>query len=278
MPIRTIDLNHIHQITEIDFTSIINELLDDPLGMNIIQLNNITELSPAIAAEFTNLKINTEIELKSLSALNEETAVELSKFKGSLILGNAFFKHDVLERLMLHTGALELAGVQKINSTQAEILKSYKGNAFDLSALQTLDDNCAISLARYSGEYLGLSSLKILDAFNAQAFSTYEGHLFIDGVKEINTESLSNLCNHPFSMNMDGLESLDDDSATAFSRKKGNHLSLRGIKLFSDFAAEAFITHQRTVVLSKSVMMSESASDALKKNQLVEFSNYPWTT
>ena len=278
MPIRTIDLNHIHQITEIDFTTIINEILDDPLGMNIIQLNNITELSPAIAAEFTNLKINTEVELKNLSVLNEETAIELSKFKGSLILGNAFFEHDVLERLMLHTGALELSGLENIIGIQADILKNYYGNVLDLSALQNLDHECAFSLANFSGKYMSLNALKVLDAFNARAFSTYEGHLFIDGVKEITTESISNLCNHPFSMNMDGLETLDDDSALAFSRKKGNHLSLRGITSFSDFAAEAFITHQRTVVLSKSVMMSESASDALKKNQLVEFSNYPWTT
>jgi hypothetical protein len=178
---------------------------------------------------------------------------------------------------MLHTGALELAGLENITRIQAEILKNYSGNVLDLSALQKLDHECAVSLAKFSGKYMSLNALKVLDAFSAKALSTFNGHLFLDGIEELTTESLLNLCNHPFSMNMDGLQSLDQDSSLAFSRKKGNHLSLRGLTSFSDFAAEAFITHHRTVVLSKSVMMSEFASDALKKNQLVEFSNYPWS-
>ncbi len=277
MAIRTVALNHIYNINELNFTGILNELQDDPLTMDIFQLNKITELSPSLAAEFTNMKINSEIELKSLSVLNEETAIELSKFKGSLILGNAFFEQKVLERLMLHTGALELAGLENITRIQAEILKNYSGNVLDLSALQKLDHECAVSLAKFSGKYMSLNALKVLDAFSAKALSTFNGHLFLDGIEELTTESLLNLCNHPFSMNMDGLQSLDQDSSLAFSRKKGNHLSLRGLTSFSDFAAEAFITHHRTVVLSKSVMMSEFASDALKKNQLVEFSNYPWS-
>ncbi len=267
-----INLNHLQELNTDSLKTIINESKMHRNQMLVLQLNNISTLSPSIFKSFSEFTINTTIELKSLNELDLKTAIGLSRFKGLLILGNPSFDPDALKILMVQRGAMELCGLENLSVGLSAILKQYQGNVLDLSALQSLHQEDAAELAQYKGEFLSLNGLKLLSPNTAAALSHYHGHLFLDGIAWLPPETLKNLCKHAGKMNLDGLLLIGTEEAKLLAAKSGNHLSLRGISSIADEALEQFFIKKRTVVFCSQIRMSDWAKKNSLSEGLVEFS------
>jgi len=268
-----INLNHLEELDTDSLKMVIQESKLHQTKMFVLQLNNLSLLSPSISKYFNEFTINTTIELKSLNKLDLKTAIGLSRFKGLLILGNQSFDPDALKILMVQQGAMELCGLENLSVGLSAILKQYQGNVLDLSALQNLHQEDAAELAQYKGEFLSLNVIKVLSPDTAAAISRYYGHLFLDGIECLPLESLRKLCKHAFKMNLDGLLSIGTKKAKLLAAKSGNHLSLRGISSIADEALEQFLIKKRTVVFSSQIKMSDWAKKKSLSEGLVEFSN-----
>jgi hypothetical protein len=162
----------------------IKSIVRDEHSLDNIYFNSISKLDHYAATLLSILKLNTHLEFRSVSYLEDNTLNALVQFRGSLVIGLSPLSIKQCETIIKHNGALELPSLENINVEEISILTQYKGNVLELGYLNEFNEEMANALSNYKGEYLSLR-VKNMNNSIASALSKYKGNLFLDEIKDL---------------------------------------------------------------------------------------------
>jgi ABC-type thiamin/hydroxymethylpyrimidine transport system permease subunit len=162
----------------------IKSIVRDEHSLDNIYFNSISKLDHSAATLLSILKLNTHLEFRSVSYLEDNTLNALVQFRGSLVIGLSTLSIKQCETIIKHNGALELPSLENINVEEISILTQYKGNVLELGYLNEFNEEMANALSNYKGEYLSLR-VKNMNNSIASALSKYKGNLFLDEIKDL---------------------------------------------------------------------------------------------
>jgi hypothetical protein len=238
---REYDFNYITgELSRLIVNTSTTSIVDDQDCLNNIYFNSVTSIDFDTAQVFSELKMDTHLELRSVQSIDALTLRKLVQFPGSLVIGLTSLSKEQCEILINHTGALELPMLVKLNIEQATILSEYKGNVLEFGALSEFNCEIATALSNYEGEYLSIEITSI-NMLIAEALSSYQGNLFLDA-----------------------LESLNNDEAQYLSKRNIGFLSLGSLCQLSDQTAELFSKNRKKLRLSNKTIMSDFARERMK--------------
>jgi hypothetical protein len=236
-----------------------------------INLSGLSHLSDGAAMQIAKInffrpKYDTSICLDNVRCLSDKAMQAISKFKGKLIkLGVEKLSDKGADSLSKFKGkGVEYLAADPYYEAGIEfeyddkIHGSYSRNKLEvqigllLNNLNELTESAAKSLSKYQGAGISLMRVHSLSDDAAVALSKFKGFLFLDG-----------------------LESLSDVAAKAFSKKK---ISLMGLKLHKysgekrgPGSTEEAITStalsilKQGVVSKKNILVTRSIYEAVKK-------------
>lgn len=213
-----------------------------------LRLDGLRQLSPAVAEKLAGGRYRA-LSLDGLQTLSRESAAALARNAGSSVLlnGLAEIPPEVIDALLSgpraegweHRPGLYLSG---------------------LRGVRRLSPAAALALARQ--ELLYLPGITELTPAIAAALGQHSGGLVLVGVTEIDRETATALTQYTRPparppailharlrlLNLDGIESLSSDVATALAGYDGV-LSLGGVRELTPEAAAALETHERGLCL-----------------------------
>ena len=139
------DTNKLTCVNE-EMVELFNDVFPYP---DTIELNGLTAVSWVIA------KVNSDLSLNGLVALDAEQAKILSNIRYELTLdGLATLSDKAAKWLARHRGDLTLDGLATLSDEAAECLARHRGSYISLKGLANLSDAAAKSLAQYKGTLL----------------------------------------------------------------------------------------------------------------------------
>ena len=198
-----------------------------------LYLNGLSSLSPAAAQALAKRKAGGKfpVRLDGLSSLSPEVAAVLADLPSgeweARLPNVETIPDDVAQALAkrelgTYKRPYVMEGLTTISPEAAEVLGPKLHGR--LPALKELSVELAEGLGKKRGDvthqsHLDLSGLATLSPAAARAIAKWNGHIFLDGLREISTESLQALAEHKtspddrFFVHLRGLQTLSDEGA-----------------------------------------------------------------
>lgn len=183
-----------------------------------------------------------ELEFSGVNALSLEAALQISRYRGELVLPQCQNLPDnVLQALVSKNGftrfytgrrgGLSLGGIINLTRNQAQILATAQTVRLSLSGIETVDEDVLRDLVKFDGEELCLNGLRELSAESAAVLSQF---------------------NAPY-LELNGLRELSPDVLREFSAYRGE-LSLLGVRSISAEVAKMLLKHERQIHFSQELL------------------------
>lgn len=182
----------------------------------LLDCNRLRSLSPDVAKHLASYKGN--LRFGSLVSISEESASQLSKFKGpSLELASIKgISTRALRFLSRIKGELLLTGLRNISTAGAIELSKHK-NHLALYSLSAPSVAAAAALAKTRCE-LDLRGLSSLSLGVAKALSKHNGILNLSGLKKVTSSLAKILVNHNGPIRLNGVKNLGKDAIKVLSK------------------------------------------------------------
>jgi CO/xanthine dehydrogenase FAD-binding subunit len=234
----------------------------------VLSLNGLTELSDAAAESLS--KVQGDLSLGSLTELSDAAVESLSKAQGSLSLNGLTELSDAaVETLAKHDGGtLSLNGLTELSDAAAESLSKHQEDLY-LDGLTELSDAAVESLSKHKGD-LSLGGLTELSDAAAEVLAKREGFLSLYRIKRLPLPLASFFASFEEDelwLDLNGLDSLDEEAARLLSAGKFSALCFNGLKEIAPDVISAFAGYNGYLGLGGLTALSEELSAALAQHK-----------
>lgn len=180
------------------------------LHVGNLKLGGLTELSEEQAFELSMIQGN--LYFGNLNRLTPGVARMLSgRGKYTLALGNVFeISNAVARSLASNPGSIALWDLSRLNEYQASLLAEVSGELL-LGGLTSLDNKLARILSLHLGKKLYLPNVSDIRMAGIQYLMRHPGRLNLDGLLSINKETAHELAGFPSPVSLVGVIDLDDE-------------------------------------------------------------------
>jgi len=246
--------------------------------------SQLTTLSPELAKKIILQSQPFGLDLSGLRSLTKESAEIVAESNGPITLnGLRTISSDVAEALSHHRGWLCLDGLTDLAPTAADHLARHGHtvhlgefyNHLSLNGLATLSEETASALARFPGN-LRLNGLETVTPEVARILATHVTDenwgvaelysLLLDGLRSLSDESADALARYSGGLSLDGLERLSDEALRALAHHRGNALSFGRLVAMPDDVAAIFGSRTTRLFVPRLREVSPAGMVALRQN------------
>ena len=182
---------------------------------NISAIQFLTaEQAAEVVDHVENERKQKELNLDSLTEINQEVARELAKFQGEFLLLNGLTSIDekVAAELAKVQGQLYLNGLISINEKVAMKLAKKINHRIRLDGLTSISKDVAKNLAKIQATSLGLNGLTSIDKIIARELAKTKAALGLNGLTSLDNDVAKEFLEHKGLIWLLGLKSIDQET------------------------------------------------------------------